>query len=187
MSQDRSRQKRFALCAEAVLKESEERFRLIADSAPVPMWVTQLDRNRSFVNRAYLDFLKVDYDAALAFDWRSILHPDDHDRIVAESIAGEALLQPFVLEARYRRGDGNWRWLRSESQPRWGPDGAHIGFIGLHMMLPTLERPRHFCARASNAFANSSKMPTTSFYHRSGNADNVVQSGGGSCTRPQAG
>jgi PAS domain S-box-containing protein len=115
----------------AALSESENRFQQIANSAPVPMWVTQLDRTRSFVNAAYLDFLKVDYDAALKFDWRSILHPDDHDRIVAESIAGEASLQPFVLEARYKGGDGVWRWLRSESQPRWGPDGAHIGFIGV--------------------------------------------------------
>lgn len=116
---------------DAALQESELRFQQIADSAPVPMWVTKLDRNRSFVNKAYLDFVKVDYDAALAFDWRSILHPDDHDRVVAESLAGEASLQPFVLEARYRGGDGEWHWLRSESQPRWGPDNSHIGFIGV--------------------------------------------------------
>ena len=55
-------------------------FRLIANSAPVPMWLTGLDRRRRFVNRAYVEFLGRDYDEALAFDWRSILHPDDHDR-----------------------------------------------------------------------------------------------------------
>ena len=113
------------------LRESEERFQLIADSAPVPMWVTKLDRKRGFANRAYVDFLGIKYEEAIDFDWRTILHPDDHDRVVAESLAGEALLKPFVLEARYRRGDGAWRWLRSISQPRWGPDGAHAGFIGV--------------------------------------------------------
>ena len=117
--------------AERRLRESEERFRLIADSAPVPMWVSNPDRTRSFVNKAYVDFVGLDYDAAAKLDWRTILHPDDHDRIVAESIAGEASLKPFTLEARYRGKDGDWRWIRSTSQPRWGPDGTINGFIGV--------------------------------------------------------
>jgi PAS domain S-box-containing protein len=117
--------------AEEKLRESEERFRLIADSAPVPMWVTKLDRKRAFVNRAYADFLGVPYEEALDFDWRSRIHPDDVDEIVRRSLAGEATLKPFTLEGRYLRGDGQWRWLRSESQPRWGPDGEHDGFIGV--------------------------------------------------------
>jgi PAS domain S-box-containing protein len=117
--------------AELALRESEERFRLIADSAPVPMWVTKLDRKRSFVNIAYAEFLGVAYDEALDFDWRQRIHPEDAQRVVQESLAGEAMLKPFVLEARYRRADGQWRWLRSESQPRWGPAGEHVGFIGV--------------------------------------------------------
>ncbi|MGY4397208.1 PAS domain S-box-containing protein [Sphingomonas sp. UYAg733] len=106
-------------------------FNLIADSAPVPMWVTRLDRRRNFVNRAYVDFLGVSYADAVDFDWRVILHPDDQDRILAESIAGEASLKTFTLDARYRRCDGEWRWLHSVSQPRYDADGAHVGFIGV--------------------------------------------------------
>ena len=117
--------------AELKLRESEERFRLIADSAPVPMWVTKLDRKRAFVNRAYAEFLGVSYEEAIDFDWRSRIHPEDVDRIVRESLNGEATLQPFTLEGRYLSGKGEWRWLRSESQPRWGPDGEHAGFIGV--------------------------------------------------------
>jgi PAS domain S-box-containing protein len=117
--------------ARETLRESEERFRLIANSAPVPMWVSKTDRTRAFANQAYLDFLGVPYEQALAFDWRKILHPEDADRIVKESIAGEASLKPFALEARYHRADGQWRWMRSESQPRWDPTGRHIGFIGV--------------------------------------------------------
>ena len=113
--------------AKEALRESEERFRLIANSAPVPMWVTRLDRKRAFANQAYVDFLGVDYDEALAFDWRKILHPDDGGRIVKESVAGEASLRPFVLEARYWRSDGQWRWMRSESQPRWVKWTPEIG------------------------------------------------------------
>jgi PAS domain S-box-containing protein len=118
--------------AQEALRESEERFRLIADSAPVPMWITEPGGSRRFVNKAYKEFLGLSFEDSCAFDWRTILHPDDRERIVRESIAGEASLQPFSLEARYRRAqDAHWRWMRSTSQPRWGPLGEHVGFIGV--------------------------------------------------------
>ena len=95
------------------------------------MWVSRLDGLRQFVNRAYHEFLGVPFVDALNFDWRKALHPDDLERILRDQRAGEGSRKPFVLEARYRRHDGQWRWLRSESQPRWGPAGEHIGFIGV--------------------------------------------------------
>jgi len=119
------------MLARETLRESEERFRLIANSAPVPIWVTKLDRTRSFANQAYVDFLGLPYEEAILYDWRKALHPDDLQRIFQEQIAGESSLKPFVLEARYKRADGAWRWLRSESQPRWDATGQHNGFIGV--------------------------------------------------------
>ena len=127
------------IVAETALRESEERFRLIADSAPVPMWVTKLDRKRSFVNRAYVEFLGISYEEAVDFDWRTVLHPDDAPRVLAESVAGEASLRKFELVARYRSG-GEWRWIRSVSQPRWGPQGEHCGFIGVAHDITELKR-----------------------------------------------
>ena len=116
--------------AERALRESEERFRRIANQAPVLMWVTRLDRTRDFVNDAYVEFVGGDRELARTLDWRERIHPDDHDRIVAESIAGEASRETFTLEGRYQRGDGEYRWLKSTSSPRFGPDGELAGFIG---------------------------------------------------------
>jgi len=120
--------------AEAAIRESEARFRRIANSAPAMMWVTRLDRVRDFVNEAYAEFAcgpGCDHEQARTLDWRSVIHPDDVDRIVAESIAGEASLKRFTLEGRYRRHDGEYRWLRTVSQPRFGADGELVGFIGV--------------------------------------------------------
>jgi PAS domain S-box-containing protein len=116
---------------ERALKESEARFKRIANQAPVLMWVTRLDRARDFVNDAYMEYLGTDdREVARTFDWRSCIHPEDLERILAESIAGEESLETFTLEGRFRRADGTYRWLRSTSSPRFGPDGEHIGFIG---------------------------------------------------------
>ncbi len=95
------------------------------------MWVTRADRQRLFVNRAYVAFLGCSYEEAVDFDWRQIIHPDDSQHILQESMTGEASLQPFTLEARYRRSDGEWRWISSISNPRWDADGRPNGFIGV--------------------------------------------------------
>ena len=113
------------------VRESEARFRALADSAPVLLWVSKSDGQREFANQAYLDFLGAPYEEALRFDWRQRLHPDDLPRILQEQVAGEASRKLFNLEARYRRADGELRWIRSASQPRYGPDGEFIGFIGI--------------------------------------------------------
>ena len=120
--------------AERALRESEARFRRIANSAPAMMWVTRVDRVRDFVNDAYAEFVcgpGCDPEEARTIDWKSRIHPDDVDQVVAGSIAGEASGAPFTLEGRYLRHDGEYRWLRSVSSPRFGPDGEPIGFIGV--------------------------------------------------------
>ncbi len=117
--------------AERALKESEARFRRIADSAPVMMWVSRRDRTRDFVNDAYAAFFGLDESEARREDWMDWVHPDDRERIVAEVAAAEGEDDIVQLEARYRRHDGQWRWLRSVSQPRRGTNGERVGYIGV--------------------------------------------------------
>jgi PAS domain S-box-containing protein len=117
--------------SEEQVRESEARFRNLADSAPALMWVSRPGGIREFVNRAYVEYTGLDYDGALTLDWRTRLFPEDLPGILKAQVAGEASRRPFNLEGRYRRADGEWRWLKSFSQPRFGPDGAFLGFIGI--------------------------------------------------------
>ncbi len=114
----------------AEVRESEARFRSISDSAPILVWVTNADRTRAFVNHTYVEFMGGTYEDCLVGDWRTYLHPEDWDRILAEQVAGEGSLQPFSLEARYKRADGTYRWLRSFSRPRFGREEELLGFVG---------------------------------------------------------
>jgi PAS domain S-box-containing protein len=116
---------------QADLKTTEARFRTLADSAPVLMWISKLDGTRAFANRAYIDFLGVDDATALGLDWRSFIHPEDHDRISREEAETEAPGGDFIWEARYRRRDGDYRWIRSISQRRYEASGELSGYIGV--------------------------------------------------------
>src|SRR5437660_5490618 len=84
------------------IRESEERFRVIANSAPVPIWVTSASGPREFTNFAYQDFLGVSYDEALTFDWRRAIHPDHLPRLLKEQVEGESSGKTFTRESLYQ-------------------------------------------------------------------------------------
>jgi PAS domain S-box-containing protein len=117
--------------AERALKESEARFRRIANSAPVMMWVTRRDGSRDFVNDAYVEFSGLPAATARSMDWTQSIHPDDRQSVLdqGDDLFGKG--EPITFEARFKRHDGEWRWMRSVSQPRFGPEGDLVGYIGV--------------------------------------------------------
>jgi PAS domain S-box-containing protein len=139
--------------ADQQVRQSEDRFRILADSAPILMWVTRVDGKREFANKTYVAFLGVDYEAAIDFDWRKVLHPDDLARILREQVAGEASRELFTLEARYRRADGEFRWVRSVSQPRYAPDATFEGFIGVGFDITDGKRAEEDLQRINDLLA----------------------------------
>lgn len=116
---------------EVALRESEARFRRIADSAPLPMWVTRIDRTRDFVNDAYVTMMGTDREEARQTDWISRIHPDDRQRVVAETLAGEAEGREFAVEGRFAVRPGDYRWMDTVSSPRVDADGRIVGYIGV--------------------------------------------------------
>lgn len=113
--------------AEEALRESDARFRMMADGAPMPIWMTDATGQVAFVNRAYCEFFGV--DATRLRDWRPLVHPDD-DGYLERFIAAQERRAPFHDEARALRADGAWRWLQSSGVPRFLPGGAFDGYVG---------------------------------------------------------
>ncbi len=117
--------------AERKLRESEERFRLIADSCPSMMWVTDAEGGNTFINRAYREFCGATLADMEGGKWQILIHPDDAAEYVGafQSAVREHL--PFRAEARVRRADGEWRWFGSYAAPRLSPGGEYLGHVGL--------------------------------------------------------
>ncbi len=113
-----------------LLREQEsEAFHVLADHAPALLWMNGPD-GCEFVNQAYLDFLGVHDVDVRGFDWAQYVHPDDCKGYVAAYL--EALAERRLFEAtfRFRRHDGEYRWMKSVGTPRFGPDGGFLGYVG---------------------------------------------------------
>ena len=139
--------------ARADILATEQRFRILADSAPVLMWLSNLDGTREFVNRAYLEFLGLGYEDAVAFDWRALIHPDDLERIADDEARSLAAGGDFIWEARYRRANGEYPWIRSVSQRRYGPTGELTGFIGVGYDISDAKRAQADLTRINDLLA----------------------------------
>ncbi len=116
--------------AAAALRESEERFRLLADSSPTLIWVTGETGENLFVNRNYCTYFGMAPEQVTGTQWQPIVHPDDRAGYVAAFLQAVRAQAPFQGEMRARRADGAWRWLNTTAQPRFSATGRFLGHIG---------------------------------------------------------
>jgi PAS domain S-box-containing protein len=116
--------------AERALRESEERFRLIANTAPVMIWMTDVKGRVTYLNETYLDFTGLPLAAALGDGWMKVPHPDEVERCRDVYVKASEQYEPFQMEQRLRRHDGEYRWMVSTGVPRYNEDGSFVGYIG---------------------------------------------------------
>lgn len=121
-------------------RSGEDRFRFLMDSAPVMVRMTSGDGLCQYFNRAWLEFRGRTVEQEQGNGWAEGLHPDDHDLCMETYLKSFSARQPYRLECRLRRRDGEYRWVEDQGVPRFEEDGTFAGFIGSTMDVSTRKR-----------------------------------------------
>jgi len=116
--------------AEAALRESEERFRLMADALPVLVWVSDRSKGCTWFNKSWLDFTGRPMQELLGNGWADDVHPDDLGQCMDVYVTSFDARRPFSMDYRLRRHDGEYCWLEDNGVPRFDGQGGFAGYIG---------------------------------------------------------
>jgi PAS domain S-box-containing protein len=116
--------------AERAVRESEARFRLMADAAPILVWASGADKACTYVNRPWLEFTGRPLEKEVGDGWAESVHPDDLPRCLEVYATHFDAREPFAMVYRVRRHDGEYRWILDRGVPRLAPDGEFAGYIG---------------------------------------------------------
>lgn len=146
---DISEQKRI----ESVLRETELRFRNVADRAPVLLWMSTRDQLCDYFNKSWLDFTGRPLDAELGNGWMSSIHPGDRGRYIEVSSEAFAGGKPFSIEYRLRRHDGEYRWILVNAVPRFAFSSAFEGYIGSATDVTEIKRAEDVLQKSEEEFS----------------------------------
>lgn len=116
--------------AQLLLQESEQRFRIVADAAPVLIWLAGADKLCTWFNQVWLDFTGRSMEQEYGNGWADSVHPDDLERCLDIYVNYFDRREPFRMEYRLKRNDGEYRWIDDHGVPRFDADGTFAGYIG---------------------------------------------------------
>lgn len=126
IARDVTEQKR----AEALARESEERFRIMADNAPVMIWMAGANGGRSYFSRPWLEFTGRTLEQEAGNCWVDNVHAEERERCLEVYRSSSHKRQPFSMEYRLRRADGEYRWVLDRGVPLCTSAGEFNGYIG---------------------------------------------------------
>lgn len=112
------------------LRISEERFRRLADSAPILIWMSDTVGAFTWFNRPWLDYTGALLEEETGSGWHKGIHPEDRERLIHVITDSLRARQPFEIDFRLRRRDGVYRWIMNRGLPLFGVDGVFLGYMG---------------------------------------------------------
>ncbi len=116
--------------AEEAVRESEERFRLVANTAPIMIWMSGPDKLCNYCNQRWLEFTGRSIEAELGNGWTEVVHPEDLKIFLDTYTSAFDRRESYEMQYRVRRNDGEYRWISDFGVPRFNPDGSFAGYIG---------------------------------------------------------
>jgi PAS domain S-box-containing protein len=116
--------------AEGSLVESERRFQVLADAAPVMIWMSGVDKLCNFFNKSWLKFTGRSMEQELGHGWADGVHADDLQKCLTTYTEAFDARQPFVMQYRLLRNDGEYRWISDQGVARHDAQGRFAGYIG---------------------------------------------------------
>jgi two-component system, LuxR family, sensor kinase FixL len=146
--------------AEEALRESEARFRTLANTAPVLIWMSGPDKLCTFFNKGWLDFTGRPLEQELGNGWTKGVLEKDFDHCL--EVYGNAFdaRREFMMEYRLRRHDGEYRWVLDQGVPRFAPDGAFLGYIGSCIDISERKQSELELAQQRNELAHIARVST---------------------------
>jgi PAS domain S-box-containing protein len=112
------------------LRETEDRFKVMADSSPVMLWMSAVDSNCYFFNKPWLDFTGRTLEQEVGAGWCEGIYFEDFQHCLDTYLDHFNARKPFRMRYRLKRHDGQYRWLLDTGVPRYSPDGTFMGFVG---------------------------------------------------------
>ena len=126
--------------AEEALRESEEKFRTLSDTAPALIWYNDAAGENRFINQQFLDFTGMTAEEISGAGWQTLVHPDDRDADVADYLAAVAERRVWSNQNRIRRYDGEWCWFDNYARPLFDASGAYLGHVGVTVDITERKR-----------------------------------------------
>ena len=146
---------------EQALRESEVRFRNMADYAPVMVWITQPDGSCTYLSKSWYEFTGQTPETGLGFGWLQVLHPDDRADAETIYVAANRNREVFRLDYRLLRQDGEYRWVIDSARPRFTTNGEFLGYIGSVIDITDRRQAEEALRRLNETLETQVKERTT--------------------------
>ncbi|HUR70343.1 MAG TPA: ABC transporter substrate binding protein [Candidatus Limnocylindrales bacterium] len=144
--------------SELAIRESEERFRTVANSAPVMIWMSGADKLCTFFNKGWIDFTGRTLEQELGNGWTEGICPEDVEHCLAVYRNSFDARREYSMEYRLRRRDGEYCWVLGQGVPRFEADGGFLGYIGTATDLSEIKRGDERFRLAVEASSNATVM-----------------------------